>query len=216
MSQKIDLASIRREYSGKDFNRKDLEPDPIKMFSKWFEEALSADVPEPNAMHLATTSANGRPSGRIVLLKGTDEEGFIFFTNYGSRKSREINENSFASLTFFWQSIYRQVRIEGVVSKISYDESLQYFQSRPRASQVGAWASNQSEITESRDSIIKAIENIENKFLGLEVLPLPDFWGGFKLKPDYMEFWQGRESRLHDRFAYEYFKKKWYIERLMP
>ncbi len=209
------IANIRNEYSLKGLHENELQYDPLKQFQKWFDEVISSGLYEPNAMHLST-SAEGRPASRIVLLKGLDTHGFVFFTNYSSRKGKEMEENPLVALTFFWKELERQVRIEGKIEKTTPEESDAYFASRPRGSQIGAWVSDQSEVIENRDFLESRQKALEEKFTDLPV-PRPPHWGGYRLIPDYIEFWQGRPSRLHDRLAYS--KKvdgDWKIERLSP
>ncbi|WP_025761633.1 pyridoxamine 5'-phosphate oxidase [Dyadobacter tibetensis] len=212
---KIDLAKIRNDYTLNGLQRADLSQNPLDQFQKWFSEVLSAEITEANAMVLST-SVNHRPSGRIVLLKGLDAYGFVFFTNYLSQKGTAIAHNPLVSLTFFWKELERQVRIEGKVEKLSESDSDEYFHSRPRGSQLGAWVSHQSEVIDSREVLDRKLVEIEKRFEG-QPIPRPSHWGGYRLLPDYAEFWQGRPSRLHDRFAYELDKNgNWSISRLSP
>lgn len=211
----LNLADLRQDYAKAELSEKDVDINPIVQFKKWFEEASHAQVPEPNAMSIATVDSSGRPSNRVVLLKGYDESGFIFFTNYESRKGREIAENPFVSLLFFWPELERQIRIEGRAEKISKTESMSYFFSRPVTSQLGAWASAQSAIIEGRNMLEKKMKELTDAFQGKEV-PFPAFWGGFKVVPDKIEFWQGRRSRLHDRIQYQKEAQDWKIVRLSP
>ena len=210
------VANFRNEYISHGLDEKDIETDPINQFEKWFEDAVKNKVNEPNVMHLSTATPDGIPSGRIMLLKGFDENGFVFFTNYDSRKGGELQINSNASMTFLWLELYRQVRIEGKVHQISSEESDEYFHSRPRGSQIGAVASSQSRILSSRSELEKTAEEIELRFKDKQI-PRPDNWGGFCLVPDSIEFWQGRANRLHDRIKYEKkVGKNWTISRLYP
>ena len=181
----------------------------------WFEAALGAGVPEPNAMHVSTVTADGRPDGRIVLIKDVSDAGFVFYSNYESRKGRQLTERPFAALTFFYPELERQIRIEGRVEKVSADESDAYFNSRPRGSQIGAWVSEQSSVIESRDVLGNRQRELEAQFDGQPV-PRPPHWGGFRVVPDAVEFWQGRPSRLHDRIRYRKEGDNWIIERLSP
>ena len=210
------VANFRNEYISDGIDEKDILKDPVMQFEKWFNEAVSDKISEPNVMHLSTVGKNGRPSGRIVLLKGFDEKGFVFYTNYESRKGEELKHNNFASLTFLWLELYRQVRIEGKVVPVSAEESDNYFKSRPKGSQIGALASAQSRILDSRETLEKIAEEIERKYED-EPVPRPENWGGYCLKPDYIEFWQGRANRLHDRILYTLNNKsEWMIQRLFP
>ena len=189
--------------------------DPIEQFQIWFDEAVSAGQPQPDAMSLATASAEGRISNRIVLLKTCDERGFTFFTNYESRKSSELPDSAWAALTFFWQILHRQVRIEGHVTRVSAEESAEYFATRPRGSQLGAWASPQSQELATRDELTERLSEVEGRFEGKDV-PCPPFWGGIRVEPLSIEFWQGRGNRLHDRVVYSLENGAWRIARLAP
>lgn len=210
------VANFRNEYISNGINEKDMARNPIDQFEKWFVEAVKNKVSEPNAMHLSTATVDGKPSGRIMLLKGFDEKGFVFFTNYDSRKGNELKNNSFASLTFLWLELFQQVRIEGTVHPISVEESATYFNSRPRGSQISAWASSQSNIVSSRIDLEKKIREIEIRFKN-KPIPRPANWGGFCLTPKSMEFWQGRANRLHDRIQYQLGQENiWSIHRLFP
>lgn len=211
-----DIASLRQDYSKASLDVKSVLQDPISQFNKWFEEALTAKVPEPNAMNLATVNENGRPASRIVLLKGVEHHKFVFYTNYQSRKGRELDSNPACALTFFWPELERQVRIEGVASRVDEKRSERYFQSRPRGSQVGAWASPQSTLISDRSLLEERTKKIEAKFEGQEVLPKPNQWGGYEIDPLMIEFWQGRPSRLHDRILYTKDEGIWKINRLAP
>lgn len=215
MEDKQKIEALRREYSHRTLSEEDIAESPIEQFALWFRQALAADLPDANAMTLATASASGKPSARIVLLKGFDESGFRFYTNYKSRKGRELAENPHASLCFYWAELERQVRIEGSVTKLSSEDSAAYFSKRPRLSQLGAWASSQSKQVQSREALENNFEEMKERFEGEEI-PLPDFWGGFVLKPRCIEFWQGRPSRLHDRIVYERGSREWEVKRLAP
>ena len=212
----MNLALMRKEYSDIPLHKEDLQSDPLKQFEIWFEDAAKAELIEPNAMSLATVSPLGKPSIRTVLLKIYDEKGFIFFSNYESQKAKDIANNPCVALHFAWLPLQRQLRIEGVIEKISTAESLSYFLSRPRGSQMGAWASNQSEIVSSRSLLEAKFHEIKSKFMSGQV-PLPDFWGGYRVKPERFEFWQGGKDRLHDRFVYEKdAQNQWEIKRIAP
>src|SRR4051812_30744303 len=212
----MSLADLRKDYSLSGLLEKDLARDPFRQFDKWFEEAQAAKVVEPNAMTLATSTRDGRPSARTVLLKGVDGRGFVFYTNYESRKGRELAENPRATLLLPWLALERQVVIEGVVTKISREESAAYFHSRPRASQLSAWVSQQSSIITGRAVLEDSMKVLDKKHAGAEV-PLPPAWGGYRLAPETVEFWQGRRSRLHDRLRYRREASgDWTVERLAP
>jgi pyridoxamine 5'-phosphate oxidase len=209
------LAELRKNYSLGSLDEADVDRNPIRQFDRWFAQALDAQLPEPNTMTLATVDGRGHPSARIVLIKGVDERGFTFFTNYDSRKGRELAENPHAALLFYWIELERQVRIEGVVAKTDADESDAYFASRPAASRIGAWASEQSQVIESR-AVLEARERDFSERFGAEP-PRPPHWGGYRLAPDAIEFWQGRPSRLHDRLRYTRTANgDWQIARLSP
>ena len=208
------LAQIRQDYALKTLEERDVDRDPLKQFGVWMVEAIHSRVPEPTAMHLATVGADGRPSGRIVLLKGLDANGFVFYTNYGSRKGRDLGANPVAALTFLWKELERQVRIEGRVEKVSAADSDAYFATRPLGSRIGAWASPQSEVLESRGWLEKRWRELGTEH-GDEP-PRPPHWGGYRIVPDYLEFWQGRQSRLHDRIAYKRAGSDWARTRLAP
>ncbi len=211
-----DIQNIRKEYTQKTIEEESLSDDPIKEFEKWFRNAQSSNQPEPNAMTLATTTSNGQPSARIVLLKGVEPEGFVFYTNYLSRKGKEIAENPKGALNFFWVMLEQQIRIEGEIQKISVQESTEYYQQRDRDSRIGAWASPQSTRIENREFLEQKVEEIRLRFSNQEVFPKPDFWGGYMLIPHYIEFWQGRASRLHDRIVYEKQHNQWVKYRIAP
>lgn len=210
------IESLRREYSGVELSKSTVNPDPLKQFQAWFEEAVKADVPDPNAMVLSTVSADAKPSARVVLLRGLDEKGFTFYTNYGSRKSTEIHANSNAALVFFWHELDRQVRVEGEIEKGDDADSDRYFTSRPRRSQIAAWASDQSAVLSDRAELERRFHKIEVMYYGKPV-PRPGNWGGLILRPRAFEFWQGRPNRLHDRILYTLTNEnRWEISRLAP
>jgi pyridoxamine 5'-phosphate oxidase len=211
---KID--SIRKEYALRSLSERDIIHDPILFFGRWFEEAIKAEVTEPNAMTLATASASGAPSARMVLLKGFDHDGFVFYTNLESRKGAELQSNPRAALLFWWAELERQIRIEGDVQPVAEQEALSYFQSRPRDSQLGAWASPQSKRIPDRSFVASQMEQISTRFQSMDVLPLPPNWGGYRIAPKVFEFWQGRESRLHDRIRFDAENNQWRISRLAP
>lgn len=212
---KTDVAALRQSYTRNELLEENVLENPIKQFGKWFTEALNAQILEPNAMILSTVS-DGKPHGRVVLLKGFDENGFSFYTNYRSNKGNEVAETPFASLTFFWGELERQVRVEGSIEKVSGEESDEYFHSRPRGSQIGAWVSNQSSVISGREVIEERLTELENEFKGLDVIPRPTHWGGYCVKPERIEFWQGRPNRLHDRILFTKVGDNWKIERLSP
>jgi pyridoxamine 5'-phosphate oxidase len=210
------LADLRKDYSLAGLTEKDLARDPFRQFEKWFQEVEAAKIPEPNAMVLGTASKDGRPSSRVVLLKGIDGRGFVFYTNYESRKGRQLEINPYASLLFPWVALERQVEVLGPLVKISREESEAYFHSRPRLSQLAAWASQQSAIISGRSALEEAMKSLETKYAGQEI-PIPANWGGYRLNPETVEFWQGRRSRLHDRLRYRRGKDgDWSVERLSP
>lgn len=211
----MDLADFRKEYSDRGLRRDELKADPVEQFADWFAQATELKVHEPNAMTLATVDAHGAPSQRTVLLKYFDGEGFVFFTNYSSRKAAEIAQNPKVCLLFPWITLERQVIVQGTATKISTAESLKYFSSRPRESQIGAWVSNQSEVITSRKFLMQKLAEIGEKFSKGEV-PLPSFWGGYRVVPSSIEFWQGGPARLHDRFLYRKAETAWEIQRLSP
>lgn len=209
------LAAMRLEYSSRKLSRSAASADPFEQFSRWFDEVLEAEIVEPNAMLLGTANAAGNPSGRIVLLKGVDKSGFVFFTNYESRKARDLAENPQCFLHFFWRELERQVAIYGLADRVSDLESDEYFASRPYESRIGAWASQQSRRIASRRELEARFEEFKRRYPGPDV-PRPPFWGGFRVKPERFEFWQGRPGRLHDRLEYTFVEGKWRIERLSP
>ncbi|MBT8147072.1 MAG: pyridoxamine 5'-phosphate oxidase [Gammaproteobacteria bacterium] len=212
----MDLESVRRDYLQGGLKRDDLAENPIDQFNQWMQQALKMELSDPTAMTLATVSESGQPSQRIVLLKRMEENAFVFFTNYGSRKAHEIEMANKVSLHFPWHDIERQVKVCGTAEKISAAESLRYFVSRPRESQIAAWASSQSEAITSRAFLLNQFESLKQKYAHGEV-PLPDFWGGFRVRPHEIEFWQGGKSRLHDRFQYRLQDDgSWAVQRLSP
>jgi len=212
----MDIHALREEYKIGELRRKDLQDDPFQQFEIWFQQACNAELLEPNAMTLATVSDRGQPFMRTVLLKYFDNSGFVFFTNYESRKADQIEANPRVSILFTWLPLQRQVHITGTAEKVTTEESWQYFTSRPRGSQLGAWTSQQSSIISSRQLLLMQFEKIKQKFLDGEI-PLPDFWGGYRIVPDSFEFWQGCTNRLHGRFLYTLQEdKSWQIHRLAP
>lgn len=211
-----ELADLRREYKKKSLNVSELLSDPIEQFEIWFKEASKSEITDPNAMTLATVDKNNQPATRIVLVKGADERGFIFYTNYTSAKAKELEENPNCSLLFFWPELERQLRIDGVAEKLSEEESRMYFHSRPRESQIGAWASRQSSEMESNDDLEIRFKKYSEKFANDTVIPYPEFWGGYVVKPHKIEFWQGRPNRLHDRMIFLKDGKNWNVKRLYP
>lgn len=211
----MDLSSMREEYVNNGLRRNDLDDNPIKQFETWFSQAMDAKLIEPNAMSLATVGKDMMPSIRTVLLKFFDESGFVFFSNYESVKAKQIEENEKVALHFAWLGLERQVKIEGTASKISSSKSLKYFLSRPKGSQMGAWVSHQSEVISSRSVLEAKFNEIKNKFVKGEI-PFPSFWGGYIIKPEKIEFWQGAKNRLHDRFQYTLVDNSWQIDRLAP
>lgn len=209
------LADIRRDYSREELSEANVSPDPVVQFGKWVDEAIAAETDEPTAMTLSTVGEDARPSSRVVLLKGFDSGGFVFFTNYNSRKGRALAANPFAALNFFWPELERQINISGTVTRASAEESDEYFNSRPFLSRIGAWASNQSEEIASRAVIMARAAKLTAEY-ALGNVPRPPHWGGFRVVPDRIEFWQGRPSRLHDRIVYTLDSGGWRIARLSP
>ena len=211
----MNIANLRKSYEKAELNESASQADPMKQFEQWLNEAIGSEVPEPNAMTLATVAPDGRPSTRIVLIKGFDDQGIVWYTNYASRKGQELAGNPFAALQFHWVELERVVRIQGVVEKVSDEESDQYFKSRPLDSRIGAWASPQSQVIEGRGVLVANAAKYGAQFL-LQP-PRPPHWGGYRLKPDTWEFWQGRKSRLHDRLRYsQQDAGGWLRERLAP
>jgi pyridoxamine 5'-phosphate oxidase len=211
----MNLADLRQEYTKAGIERDQLQSDPVDQFSVWFEQAQDAGIREPNAMVLATVSESGQPFTRTVLLKDLDKRGFVFYTNFESRKATQIAGNAKVSLIFLWLDLERQISINGTAEQISTAESLRYFASRPFGSRLGAWVSRQSEVIRSRALLEQKWQEMKSKFANGEV-PLPSFWGGYRVKPQSIEFWQGRQNRLHDRFLYQKIADQWQIERLSP
>jgi pyridoxamine 5'-phosphate oxidase len=210
-----EIANLRRTYSERELSKSGVRKDPFEQFSLWLQEAIDSDIIEPNAMTITTCGKDCRPTARTVLLKGIEQNGFTFYTNFESKKAKDISENPFAGLLFFWRELGRQISISGEVKKISEEESEIYFLSRPYGSRIGAWASRQSSEIPSRDYLEKKFKEIQRKFSKGNI-PLPPFWGGFRLYPERFEFWQGRESRMHDRIGYVKEKDGWKIVRLSP
>jgi len=213
----LDISHFRREYLKGGLSRSSLDPDPLKQFTTWFEQARSTEIPDPTAMVLATVGSNGQPSQRTVLLKYYDNSGFVFFTNFESRKAQEIAANSRVSLLFVWLDLERQIQINGTASRISAAESAKYFMSRPKDSQMAAWVSSQSHTLTSRQILLQKFQEMKRK-IGEGKVPIPSFWGGYRVEPVEIEFWQGRQNRLHDRFLYTRNESAggWKIERLAP
>jgi pyridoxamine 5'-phosphate oxidase len=216
-NHRMSLADLREEYGRNPLTEQNCDSNPILQFEHWFREARASDLTEPNAMTLATATAEGRPSARIVLLKEVSDLGFVFFTNYGSRKAAEIETNPFAALTFYWAELARQVRVEGKARRVPREQSDAYFRSRPKGSQLGAWASHQSEVLPSRELLDAKWAELEEQYAGEAEIPVPDFWGGYCVVPEVIEFWQGRTNRLHDRLRYRRNgEDAWLLERLSP
>ena len=216
MNENFDVAQMRQNYADEGLSRASLPDEPIMLFEQWFRQYTALDLFEPNAMIIATADASGAPSQRTVLMKGYDQDGFVFYTNYGSRKAEQISENDQVSLIFPWIPLHRQVIVEGTIAKVSSAESLKYFISRPRGSQLGAWASAQSNILQARGALEAKFKEIKDQFKQGDI-SLPSFWGGYRIKPHRVEFWQGRTHRLHDRFLYTLSERGgWAIDRLSP
>lgn len=222
MSQHLhhDLGALRREYGNRGLDVPDLADDPVTMFRRWLHDTVASGMHEPNAMVVATVSAEGRPSARMVLLKGVDQRGFVFYTNYDSRKAHDIDANPAVSLLFPWQELQRQVRVEGTATRVSQEESEAYFASRPRESQLGAWASPQSRVVASRSALDERYGGVLAQFADVDDVPLPPHWGGFRVRPELVEFWQGRKGRMHDRLVYRRAEPDahapWTVDRLAP
>jgi len=211
-----DLASIRTEYTKATLDQHTIAPNPLDQFDAWFNEAVTAQVNEPTAMNLATVNVHGRPSSRVVLLKGIENGKFVFYTNYQSSKGHDLDQNPACALTFFWPELERQVRIEGITQRIDQKRSEEYFHSRPRGSQIGAWASPQSNPISGREILEERVKQLEERFKGQEVVPKPQQWGGYEVDALMLEFWQGRPSRLHDRILYAKTDNVWKVNRLAP
>jgi pyridoxamine 5'-phosphate oxidase len=210
----VDLFDRRKEYRSRTLDESSVDPDPLRQFARWMEEAESAEVPEATAMVLATTDGHGHPTARVVLLKAVDR-GFVFFTDYRSDKAMDIAANPHVAMVFFWQPLERQVRVIGIASQVSPEESDRYFATRPQGSQIGAWASRQSDVIPDRHWLEQRWETAAQRFAGSAV-PRPDHWGGYRVHPTELEFWQGRESRLHDRIHYQLENDAWRVSRLSP
>jgi pyridoxamine 5'-phosphate oxidase len=216
-THRLDLADLREEYRLGGLKEEACETNPIVQFERWMKQAQAADLKEPNAMVLATATAQGRPSARVLLLKEVSDGGFVFYTNYSSRKAQEIKTNPFAALTFYWAELERQVRVEGRVKTVSREQSEAYFRSRPRGSRLSAWASHQSQVVPSREPLEQKVRELEREYAGADNIPMPEFWGGYCVVPESIEFWQGRPNRLHDRLRYRRNgESTWIIERLSP
>ena len=213
--EKPNLADLRRDYSLRELSEESVAADPFVQFSNWFDEYLASDPPEPSAMVLSTVGDGGEPSSRVVLLKGFDPRGLVFFTNYESRKARELDLNRSATLTFFWPELERQIHVAGIAERTSREESESYFATRPALSKLGAWASKQSAKLESREALEARFAEVSGRF-GDGEIPCPAFWGGYRIVPTRFEFWQGRRSRLHDRVCYELKDGVWNVSRLYP
>lgn len=212
----MDISAYRREYMQKGLHRHNLHQDPFKQFEQWFKEARMTEIVDANAMSLATVSASGKPTIRTVLIKTFDHQGFVFFTNYTSQKAQQMEQNQHVAVLFPWTELERQIEITGIVERISYEESMSYIVSRPRGSQLGAWVSHQSREIKERQVLQARLEKLAQKFKN-DAIPVPDFWGGYRIIPETIEFWQGRENRLHDRFEYSRQQdQSWHIRRLAP
>jgi pyridoxamine 5'-phosphate oxidase len=213
----LNIADLRREYQRASLSETDVDPDPLRQFQRWLDEAIAGQLPEPTAMTLATAGADGTPAARIVLLKGVVAGGFVFFTNYQSRKGAELAARPAAALLFHWVELERQVRVEGVASRVEAADSDAYFASRPQPARIGAWASPQSRVIPDRDWLEREVTAARERFAAQgEPVPRPAHWGGYRVAPSTIEFWQGRESRLHDRIRYRRENTRWRIERLAP
>ena len=216
-THRLSLAGLREDYRMGAFDEKNCETNPIVQFEKWFKETQTVDSKEPNAMTLATATVDGRPSARIVLLKEVSDAGFVFYTNYGSRKAQDLETNPRCALTFYWSELERQVRVEGQARRVTQAESEAYFRTRPKGSKLGAWASHQSETVASRDALEAKLSELQAKYAGQDEIPVPEFWGGYCVVPEVIEFWQGRPNRMHDRIRYRRKgETEWVIDRLSP
>lgn len=217
MTHILDPADMREQYRTKELHVEDLAPDPVEQFARWFEEAAAnPEIHEPNAMVVSTATPDGRPSSRTVLLKHYDEAGFVFFTNYGSRKGGELDANPYVSLLFPWHPVARQVIVTGTARRTGRDETVAYFRTRPHGSQLGAWASAQSAVIDSREELLARYEELAARYPEAEQVPVPPEWGGYRVAPETVEFWQGHENRLHDRLVYVREGEGWRVERLSP
>jgi pyridoxamine 5'-phosphate oxidase len=216
-THRLSLASLREEYRLGGLTEENCQTNPIVQFELWMKHAQTADLKEPNAMTVATAGRDGRPSARVVLLKEVSDGGFVFYTNYTSRKAQELETNPFAALTFYWAELERQVRVEGRVRRLPREQSEAYFRSRPKGSRLGAWASRQSAVLSGRGPLEERLQELERQYMETEDVPTPEFWGGYCVLPDRIEFWQGRPNRLHDRLQYRRNgESTWIIERLSP
>ncbi len=211
-----DISALRKEYSDKVLDRHLVDKDPVKQFVIWLNEAVEANVPEPNAMSLASCTTDGKPSARMVLLKGVENDKFVFYTNVQSKKGNELALNPVVALNFFWAEVERQVRIEGIASRVSQERAEAYFHSRPRESQIGAWTSPQSSVIDSRAILEERFVQLTEKFKDVDKIPMPKQWGGYEISPLMIEFWQGRANRLHDRICFTLVDEKWLSHRLAP
>lgn len=209
------IADLRKDYTLQALNESEIDPNPFKQFQLWFDQSIQAELPEPNAMTVATATKDGIPYARVVLLKGVDEQGFVFYTNYNSDKGKQLVENPHAAIVFLWTELERQVRIVGTVEKVPPAESDAYFYSRPVGSRLGAWASEQSQVIRDREILEQRLEDLKTEYEHKDI-PRPPHWGGFRIKPTEIEFWQGRSNRLHDRIRYRLTENQWVIERLSP
>ena len=210
------LNQVRHDFTKQSLDESSVDDNPLEQYAKWFEEAVGAQVLDPKAMVVSTVDKEGKPSSRVLYVRGVKENGFLFYTNYASKKGKELSENPNVAVNIFWPELERQIRMEGVVEKLSADESDAYFASRPRESQIGAWASAQSETIENRETLVTLVNSFTKKFKENDTIPRPPHWGGYFIKANYFEFWQGRPSRLHDRIAFRLVNDKWSKGRLSP